>query len=359
MNNAEALVYFLEEEAVTGVLPGWPADMQIAVCLRPEGACDLAVHHRSEVALVLDRFATLYGWQRHELCVTPQVEGYRTRKVLFSEAQQLLALIADRPDLPEMANDYAINFRFARDEGLAPDPMTGVIEASRSSMSRSKRVGAWSASENVELDASANLSELFPDNQYFADPPAVPDCHQSLWLHARLQPDDGTLQLIIGPQEGTTTAPFDPDAGVETRPDGDHLVIPHSQLGDWSPAETATFVLPPELLSEKPAFRGIQHPHHCQVQMTAQAVVVSLGTSAQTEPDEAKLGTLTPAARTRKRLVEPIHATLAMLVGLMLVSGHFAIALDSGSQHAGAADIPDSGTAAALDVIAAMAQAEK
>ncbi len=354
MNDAEALVYFLEDESVAGVLPDWPADMQIAVCLRPEGACDLAIHHRSEVTLVLERLAKLYSWQPHELCVAPQMEGYRTRKILFSEAHQLLALIADRPDLAELANDYAINFRFARDEGLAPDPMTGVIKASRSNTSRSESVGDWAASEKSEFVASAERTEPSLANQYFADTPEVPDCFQELWLSARLQPGDGTLQLIIDPQE-----PIGPSFGTEARTDCDQLIIPHAKLGNWSPGQTATFALPSELWSEKPTFRGMQHPTHCQLHVTAQAVVVSLVTSVQPDPEDNELGDMTPPISARRRLFKPVHAALSTLVGLMLVSGHFAIALDSVSRQADASAPPDRGAAAALNVIATMAETEK
>lgn len=351
MDSAEALIYFFEDEAVIGVLPDWPAEMQIAVCLRPDGTCHLAIHHQSEVTRTLGRFAGLYGSGQQELYVAPQVDGYRTRKVKFSEAQQLLTIVAERPDLSEIATDYAINFRFAFDEGLASDPVTGMMKASRSSASLSKRVGACVASEKSETVASANWTELYLGDQSLAAPSTATDGPESLWLNARLHPDDGTLQLIIDPQE-----PADPYSDFETRPDSDQLVIPHAQLGSWSLGETATFALPAQLLSEKPAFRILQHPHHCQVRVTAQAVVVSLGVCVQSE--DKGLGTVTPSIRTRKRRVGPLRAALAVLVGAMLVSGHFATALDNGSQHTEPAEPIDSGTTAALKVIATMARAE-
>lgn len=121
MGGGDTLVYFLEEEAVSALLSGWPDDMKVAVCLSSEGGCDLAVHHRDEMRCVLDRIAALHHRRPDELFVTPQIEGHKTRKVLFSQEQQLLALVTDNPHLADMAAEYAINFRLAQERGGSGD----------------------------------------------------------------------------------------------------------------------------------------------------------------------------------------------------------------------------------------------
>ncbi len=125
MNSVETLAYFLEEETLRGLLPGWPGGMNLVLCLDDAGKCDLIVHHRDETERVLTRLAREHYEIDSLLSVSPAVDGYPTRKILFSEEQQLLMLVAEAENLDEVAYDYAINYRFACDEGLDPDLVTG------------------------------------------------------------------------------------------------------------------------------------------------------------------------------------------------------------------------------------------
>lgn len=238
MAGGNTLVYFLEEDVVAALLPGWPAEMQVAVCLSSEGECDLAIHHRSEEARIPARVAALVGRCRQDLCVVPQIDGYETRKVLFSQEQQLLSLVADSPHLTEMACDYAINFRFAREQGIDVAPSEGAREG---------------------------LKTKVPADQHVPPPPCV------------------------GEQNGEARQSM-----------------------------------------AKAHLQGHEQPAH-----------VTRGAPA----------------RTPRRLFKPVHATVAALFALVLVSGHFATARDNNPQLTTAEATPD-GADAVLGLIAVMALAD-
>ncbi len=159
MHGEDSLVYFLEEDTVSALLPDWPAEMQVAVYLTAGGGCDLAVHHRDEVARVLDRIAALHTRCRQDLCVVPQIEGHKTRKVLFSQEQQLLSLIADNPHLAEMASGYAANFRHAGEQGLDADTIEDASEARRPS-AKAHRPG-----HEPSLASSLGCARQVPENR--------------------------------------------------------------------------------------------------------------------------------------------------------------------------------------------------
>jgi hypothetical protein len=67
-----------------------------------------------------------------------------------------------------------------------------------------------------------------------------------------------------------------------------------------------------------------------------------------------------PAPRAKRRLFGTVHVAVAALVGVMLVTGHFAAALDrapvqSASVHSADGDVRAN---AALDLVAAMARGD-
>ncbi|WP_407496413.1 hypothetical protein [Pseudooceanicola sp. MF1-13] len=123
MDQTDKLAYFLEADQLAGVFADWPDDMNVVLCLEDSGDCEIVVYHRDEGHIVLSRVAGVFGRSVGEFMVVPEMRGYPTRRVMFSEEQKLLSLVADSIDLPETALDYAINYRYAKDQGLNPDTM--------------------------------------------------------------------------------------------------------------------------------------------------------------------------------------------------------------------------------------------
>lgn len=129
MTLGDALAYFPDDRDLTHLVPNWPLGMTAVLCLDDAGRCEVMVCHRDEGASVLRRVADVLGKPRGGFAVFPQVEGHPTRRILFSEEQQLLSLLTSAEKLQERASDYAINYAFAREEGLDPEcvisPRTG------------------------------------------------------------------------------------------------------------------------------------------------------------------------------------------------------------------------------------------
>ena len=121
MNNDDVFAYVFEEDLIRSALPDWPQGMIAVLCLRADGDCKTVVGHIEEGHRVLRRVAQAMDMPERSFAVTPEVDGWPTRRVRFSEEQDMLKLIAGADQLSELAADYAINYRFAKDEGLNPD----------------------------------------------------------------------------------------------------------------------------------------------------------------------------------------------------------------------------------------------
>jgi hypothetical protein len=120
----ESVAFLLDEDELGHIVPGWPSRLRLAVCLDPDGGCAMLVHHRDEAGRILDRIAEALQQPVGGFCVVPRHPGCPTRRMLFSEEQRLLALVAESGGLLEMAEDYAINYAFAAEEGLDPEFLT-------------------------------------------------------------------------------------------------------------------------------------------------------------------------------------------------------------------------------------------
>lgn len=104
----------------------WPADMCLAVCLMESGDCQLVVFQQDEAELFPQRLQEHLGLRGGELCFFPAVPGYRTRTLLYSDEQRLMALVAEAPEIVEEASDYSVNYAYALEEGLNPAVFLGI-----------------------------------------------------------------------------------------------------------------------------------------------------------------------------------------------------------------------------------------
>lgn len=123
MTRPDKLAYLLEAEQLAGIFAEWPDEMNVALCLDESGGCEVMVYHQAEGPRALRKVASVLGRPLGQFIVVPEVKGYPTRKVMFSEEQKLLSIVADARELPETATDYAINYRFALEQGLDPETM--------------------------------------------------------------------------------------------------------------------------------------------------------------------------------------------------------------------------------------------
>lgn len=363
----EKFVYLLEEEAVAALLPDWPREMQLALCLGPDGGCEMAVHHRAEVAQALGRIAALNdpaGRQdrgvakgRDEdaadsqfICVAPPVAGYPTRKVLFSEEQQLLSLVAGMPQLAEMASDYAINHRFARDQGLDLATLTAGANrdagpAPATPRDHGRAPAPDGAVPTPKAAALHFVTHLSLPAGYAA--PAAAERPECLFVEGRLECAGTAIRLTVAPQAASGTELPVAVAKLGYRDDFARFVLPRTLLGQWAPGRAALLDIPADLFPEALAARYMARPHLAEITVTRRGVFVTPGA-----PLKADAGAGQPPRAARRPLLQPVHGAVAALVVVLLVSGHFATALDRGT---GGGSAPGGGADAALDLIAAMA----
>lgn len=119
MEIGDALVYIPDPDALHALHSDWPEDMRAALCIRSDGDCQIAVFHAEESGDALTAVSRLVRRSAASLVVVPAREGYATRKISFSEDQKLCGILAEAPGLGELAADYAMNYRYAREGGSA------------------------------------------------------------------------------------------------------------------------------------------------------------------------------------------------------------------------------------------------
>ena len=116
-----AFAYFVDPAEMVLLVEGWPSDMRLVLCLDSGGLCEFLVFHDDEEREIFDRVAEVFDRPVGAFAVSPEVEGFPTRSLLFSEENALLRAVQESEGLQEIASDYLINYNFALEEGLDPD----------------------------------------------------------------------------------------------------------------------------------------------------------------------------------------------------------------------------------------------
>ncbi|MFD2739568.1 hypothetical protein ACFSUD_08315 [Sulfitobacter aestuarii] len=100
----------------------WPPEIGIAAIATLEGQPELHPAHASEgMAALIARLEAKTGWDFSGAGIYPQAEGYPALEVSFEDNSRMLRELErfiDDPALLEAAQDFAINFEFASEEGL-------------------------------------------------------------------------------------------------------------------------------------------------------------------------------------------------------------------------------------------------
>jgi hypothetical protein len=119
-------IYLIDLTTLEDLWPSWPRDMRVAVCMSPGDRFDAILHHKDETEGVPERLARLRNIDPRSIVVAPEIPGYPTLKVFFSEERTILKALLETEGILDAAFDYQVNFDFARDEGLDPDKVTGM-----------------------------------------------------------------------------------------------------------------------------------------------------------------------------------------------------------------------------------------
>ena len=103
MENAVTLIYLFDEETLGQLHKDWPQGMRTALCLDENGGGNIALFHIDEYWHVAARISDLLGRDDSDFVFVPTFSGYPTRRISFSEEQQMCGMIANIDDLPQRA----------------------------------------------------------------------------------------------------------------------------------------------------------------------------------------------------------------------------------------------------------------
>jgi hypothetical protein len=122
-SEVDAFAYFVDPAELSLLVPGWPAEMRLLLCMDSAELCEFVVFHDDEEDAVFERVAEILDRPLGSFAISPEVAGHPGRRLLFSEENALLKAIQDSDSLKEIAADYLINYDFALEEGLDFDAL--------------------------------------------------------------------------------------------------------------------------------------------------------------------------------------------------------------------------------------------
>lgn len=106
MDHPTTLIYLFDQETLSNLFENWPSSMRVALCIDEEGGGHVALLREDEVADAPVRIAQLLDRDDSDFVIVPTFGGYPTRKIRFSEEQQLCGMLAELSDLPLRARSH-------------------------------------------------------------------------------------------------------------------------------------------------------------------------------------------------------------------------------------------------------------
>ncbi|MGR3756479.1 MAG: hypothetical protein ACU0AT_04535 [Tranquillimonas sp.] len=330
---ADCLAYFLERAEIAALLPDWPLGMNLVVCLDAEGECELVVYHADEGDRILDRVGEVLNRAPQTFAVSPRIEGWPTRRVLFSEERKLMDLVRGAERLCETATDYEINFNFAREEGLDPAEVTRARAAG--GLGGLGRPRVRQPDEAAEADGSHRVppapnasrgGDALPSGYlWVASGDATPSCE---FLSGRILGMGEVIRLAIGPSAIEADVAPVAVSRIAFREDFTRFALPRQVLGaDWTPGKAVLVDVPADLFPAVLASRFQRRPYSCHITVSDGGVFILPGNAVEAarRPAPAKAK---PAAR--PRLVTPVRAAGLVLATIGLAAGGLVGAMKSG-----------------------------
>ncbi|MAL99941.1 MAG: hypothetical protein CL583_15990 [Alteromonadaceae bacterium] len=357
MTRPDKLAYLLDADQLAGLFIDWPEEMNVALCLDDRGGCEIMVYHRDEGRAVLRKVASVLGRPLGSFIVVPEQKGYPTRKVMFSEEQKLLSLVAEAHELPETATDYAINYRYALDQGLDPDTMkpprrresAEVITPTfrhrglprpapaPAPVSESAEVAAaiiadagprrGSFRPRLRLSMGGLARKLAPEPEpqivvaqnrypagyYPAEELEARDCHV---LDGQVFEHDDCIRVVISRDRMTVkTKPVRVEE-VLFRDDFVRFLMPREVLADWVPEEAAVLDIPVAKFPEPLAKRYREFARYADVSVTDKGIFVGpIDRIPNWKPLEARPR---PVLR---RVLTPARAAVLAVIGVGALAG--------------------------------------
>lgn len=123
-NSSDIYIYVPDTEELTHFFEEWPDKIGLALINGGDDTdTDTRIFHIEERDQVFAEIAESFGLLPEDLKVVPEIEGYDTIGIKFSEEQRLIALIEEMTALEDEAHDHLGNYEFYREQGLDTDTL--------------------------------------------------------------------------------------------------------------------------------------------------------------------------------------------------------------------------------------------
>jgi len=292
MNTMKAFVYFAESEIIEEMLPDWPSEMRLALCLHESGACEIIVFHRNETDRIITRMSGILNLRGGSFSIAPKIPGYPTKVIKFSEQQQFLKLIAAENELCETASDYAINYRFAKEEGLDPSHFMhrSPIAKSRVKKARSKgnvSTKPFESRRAKSKEESSPVLSLKKESVRSAKPKPDTDLTGSFIEVACIELRDQNIRLTLNPNVASNVLPILQATQVGYRDEFGQFTLPRGLLREWKAGKSAIIEIPIEKLFHTLSGDNLKQPHVGVVLIVPNGIFVTCG--SEISPDDPKL----------------------------------------------------------------------
>lgn len=313
----DAFAYFVDPSELSLLVPGWPDQMRLLVCMDAAELCEFVVFHDDEEDAVFERVAEILDRPVGDFAVSPDVVGHPRRRLLFSEENALLKAIQDSDSLKEIAADYLINYDFALEEGLDFDALM-----------RPRQVAEDDPALRVTTDKIFPLAskgarkkrkvQSGPPEGYASAEEAAPE--ECFYLSLEMWLTGSRIRIAANPGQPLPRVP-NLAREVAFRDDFSSVYIPRNILpGHWRPEDQMVIDIPAELF---PAGFSDNCGHRkVQVAVMPRGVFVEFGApvpaSDATDPMVAEGDNVPalPKPTGRKQPLRNIYIPLLAIAGL-------------------------------------------
>lgn len=293
MNSLKACIYFMEPEVIEGVLPNWPQEIRLALCLYKSGRCEVMVFHCHEGQKIISRMQDILKLEEGSFGVVPQTEGYPTKAIRFSDQQHFLKLILEQENLCEVASDYAINYRFAEEEGLDP-----IYFTNRLYKGKTPSGSPMAKSDGTVLHFESrrrNSKDVVPMRDWRSDKkaPRITTSYVGNFAEiARIEKSGSQILLTLNPDSAEAGIITFRTTGVIHIEEANQFLLERPLFPNWNAGKSAVVEMPVDLLSCKFPPTFFDTPRLAVVMIVPKDIFVTCGPEIPTE--ELAVDTMRP-----------------------------------------------------------------
>ena len=288
MNKMKAFIYFVEPEVIEGVLTGWPQKMRLALCLYKSGRVEIMMFHCKEGQGIIKRMRDILKLETGSFGIVPETKGYPTKAIRFSDQQHFLKLIMEKEDLCEIASDYAINYRFAEEEGLDPNYFTnssnkGEKPSRRPVVKPSVPVNLFqsrraTAKKRIAVKTRAKAQKITNfvsgEKEYFKG---------SFAEIARIETSGKNVLLTLNPDAAPSNLPVLQAPGIIHIDEYNQFLLDRPLVKNWNAGQSAVIEMPIDQLFSKFPSDYFDTPRIAVVMIVPKDIYVTCGPAIPSE----------------------------------------------------------------------------